>query len=110
MGGELVPVQSPVVRILKALLGFGGGRHESIKWDTLGRCSAALCRDCGREIGVTGPTGREGVLTRHGPIDRPCGGTGGRTTFPVIGPRNANAAYAAKNAAIAGRRRPRRKR
>lgn len=97
----------PVVWVLRMLFGADRRRHESIKWDTNGRCQRAICGVCDREVGVS----TAGRLVRHGPVDKPaCRGTGGPTTFPTVGPANARAAMTARNNALAGRRRPRTKR
>lgn len=92
--------------VLRALLGLGR-RHVSIKWDTVGRCQRAICGVCDAEVGVS----MAGKLLRHGPADRPrCPGTGDGTTVPFLGPANSAAALRARNQALAGRRRPRRRR
>jgi hypothetical protein len=98
--------ESLIVRVLRVLLAKPQ-LHGSIKWDKYRRCQTAVCAVCGRHIGVT----TRGNLSRHGPLDQaPCPGTGGATTYPVITDKNAGAAYAAAEQALAGHRRNPRKR
>jgi hypothetical protein len=95
----LVPAPRPsaVARVLRVLLARPV-LHESVKWDTVGRCQKAICAYCNREIGVS-TTGR---MARHGPLSgRPCRGTDGRTTTPFRSPGPA------ATRALAGRRRRR---
>jgi hypothetical protein len=95
-----VPRTSVVARVLRVLM-LAPPRHQSIKWDTDGRCQKAICSYCNREIGVS-TTDR---MSRHGPLNgRPCRGTNGNTTQPYRSPG------AAATRALAGRRRRRGKR
>lgn len=109
MGSDLVPAseepsRSLLLQVLKALFGIGGpARHESIRWDSYGRCDRAICSVCDAEVGVS----VKDRMSPHGPHHRPCPGSRGGTTVPRQGPGNAAGSIRARNQAVSGRRRRR---